>query len=728
MQRYVYGTVAVMLALAWFAGALAAGPPVPLAGFSDTQVVPVASPTALAFTPDGRMLVTSQSGQLRVYQNGTPTLALDLTIGNRICNNHERGLLGVAIDPAFALNQFIYLYYTFNKYPSSDPALNCPDVQPTNPNNPVNRVSRFVLPASNITDPNTETILIDNIPSTNGNHNAGDLQFGKDGYLYISIGDGGADYTRNYAQASGNYAARDTFILLGKILRIKPDGSLPADNPWMGADSARCYDPTPGGNKTARNADGKKCRETFAWGLRNPFRIAFDSNAAGTHLFINDVGQGTWEEIDEGQPGADYGWNLREGHCASGSGATTDCGPPPTGMTNPIFDYQHGSAPNNCNAISGGAFVPNGLWPAEYEGTYLFGDYVCGRIFKLAADGAGGYTRTDFITNVGAVIALRFGPYAGGQALYYTTFGGGGQVRRVTYSGSGNRSPNASVSANPTAGAAPLAVSFNGSASSDPDGDVLTYDWDFGDGTPHVAAPAPTHIYAAGTYTATLRVSDGKGGSDTATVRIDSGNTPPQPIISAPDPSLRFHVGQSITLQGSAADAQDGALPPERLTWRAVLHHNDHTHPFLPPTAGSSVTIVAPPPEDLSATHTSYLEVELTATDSHGLTGVITRELRPNLVDLSFATDPAGLNVMANELALNGPQSLTSWEGFAIAIGAASQSDDQSIQWLFDRWSDGGAATHTIITPPAPAVYTATFHRVAPGELGMRIYLPMMLR
>ena len=305
--------LALVLVLALAGAALAAAP----GGFSDTPVASVANPTALAFTPDGRLLIASQTGTLRVYQNDAllPTAALNLGAGglNVICPNHERGLLGVAVDPDFAANHFIYLYYTFNKFPNPDPAQNCPDVQPTNPSNPVNRVSRFVLSQANTVDPASETILVDNIPSTNGNHNSGDLRFGNDGYLYISIGDGGCDYARTHGCAGGNYATRDQFILLGKILRITRDGAIPPDNPWLGADSARCYDPAPGGNKAGRNDDGKKCQETFAWGFRNPFRLAFDPNAAGTRFFVNDVGQGTWEEIDEAQSGADYGWNGREG-------------------------------------------------------------------------------------------------------------------------------------------------------------------------------------------------------------------------------------------------------------------------------------------------------------------------------------------------------------------------------------------------------------------------------
>src|SRR5262249_31218102 len=156
-------------------------------------------------------------------------------------------------------------------------------------------------------------------------------------------------------------------------------------------------------------------------------------------LFVNDVGENTWEEIDDAQPGANHGWSVREGHCAEGS--ASNCGAPPAGMTNPIYDYQHG-APNNCTAITGGAFVPNGVWPA-YGGTYLFGDYGCGRIFTLMPNGAGGYTSGTFATGIGAIISMAFGPYGATQALYYTSFSSGGQLHRISLNGGANQAPNA---------------------------------------------------------------------------------------------------------------------------------------------------------------------------------------------------------------------------------------------------------------------------------------------
>src|SRR5262249_54023410 len=144
--------------------------------------------------------------------------------------------------------------------------------------------------------------------------------------------------------------------------------------------------------------------------LRNPFRIAFDPNAAGTKFHINDVGQAAWEEIDVAQSGADYGWNCREG--AHTNSTTGPCSPTPPGMVDPLFNYAHGTqipgttSPTNCNCISGGAFVPNGLWPG-FDNQYLFGDCVCGGIFRLTPSGP---SAADFATGLGTVVHLRFGP------------------------------------------------------------------------------------------------------------------------------------------------------------------------------------------------------------------------------------------------------------------------------------------------------------------------------
>lgn len=379
------------------------------AGFSDILVATVGVPTALAFTPDGRLLVTTQPGTLRVYQAGTLLAAPALTFpGSQICANGERGLLGVAVDPAFAANHFIYLFYTFNKFNNPCPGSGAADA-------PVNRVSRFTLPDSNVVSLASEVVLVDGMPSPFGNHNAGDVHFGKDGFLYISIGEGGF-----------SSAARDEHVLTGKILRITSDGGIPAANPFQGAGTARC-------NVNGQTTPGNKCQETFVWGFRNPFRIAFDPNAAGTRFFINDVGQNHWEEIDEAQAGADYGWNLCEG--AHDFATTNPCTAAPPGHVAPIFEYQHGVAipgttsPTNCLSITGGAFVPDGLWPG-FDGSYLFGDFICGEMFELTNSG-GVWSASDFGQALGGVTTMVFGPDVHGQSLYYTTFAGGGQVRRI---------------------------------------------------------------------------------------------------------------------------------------------------------------------------------------------------------------------------------------------------------------------------------------------------------
>jgi glucose/arabinose dehydrogenase len=646
-------------------------------GFSDTAVTDVASPTALAFTPEGRLLIAAQPGRLWVYQNGvlSPTPALDLT--GRICTDRERGLLGVAVDPGFAVTPYVYLYYTAGS------AGSC-----------VNRVSRFVWSEGNVLS--DELVLVDNIPSPSGFHNAGDLHFGKDGFLYISVGDGGCG---DAGCADLNDAARDPHVLVGKVLRITSTGEIPLGNPFVGPDSARC-------NVSGQTAPGNKCQETFAFGLRNPFRMAFDPNAAGTRFYINDVGQNTWEEIDDGQVGADYGWNLREGHCRTGS--EQDCGPAPPGMTNPIFDYSHMATDSifkDCTAVTGGAFVPAGVWPAELDKTYLFSDYVCGRIFSLSPSG----TATPFATDLGSAVTLIFGPHEGTQALYYTTFTNGGQVRRIAFVGSANRAPAAVGNATPTNGQIPLAVAFSGIESSDPDGDPLAFEWDFGDGTPPIGASETAHVYGtAGTFIARLRVDDGRGGSDTTSVRIDPGHSPPKTRITFPAPGTRFRVRQAIPLSGHAVDEAGRRLPDTALRWSVRLHHDTHTHPFLDPTAGNGMVIVAPAPEDLPATTTSFLEVRLTATDARGLSQTITQKLRPRLVRLRFATRPSGLKLRIQGTMLRAPQDIVSWPGYRIHVDAPKQIKNGKAR-RFLKWSDGRKRQHMIRTPSKRRTYRAFF-------------------
>ena len=420
MPARALAPITLALLVGFFACLLFARPAVtlPPEGFSDERVTGVPAPTALAFTPDGRMLVTSKPGRLYVYENGQRTQALN--ISSRVCATSERGLLGVAVDPDFATNGYVYLYYTYKKHGV------CPDHKPASRRNPVNRVSRFVMSGDSVLK-RSEVVLIDNIPSPNGNHNGGDLQFGKDGYLYVSVGDGGCDYAEPERCQYENDASRDRHILLGKVLRIKRGGGIPETNPFRGPDSERC-------NRTGRTERGKVCQETFAMGFRNPFRIAFDPDAADTSFRINDVGGQRWEEIDEGEASADYGWNLCEGlHDNPERRGQVNCSG--STYTGPIHEYSHDTG---CRTITGGAFVPDGFWPPEYDDAYLFGDLGCNKIFMLEPRDGGGFAETEFATNLdgGGPIAMTFGPYmTSDKALYYTTFAGGGQVRRIAHTG-----------------------------------------------------------------------------------------------------------------------------------------------------------------------------------------------------------------------------------------------------------------------------------------------------
>jgi len=710
MSARVSVHLAFILLAGLLGGSFFAGPAVALPdGFADAKVADVPAPTAFDFTPDGRMLVTSKPGQLYVVDDGQRTVALDLADPNgdeneddsTVCSNSERGLLGVALDPDFRDpgRKYVYLYYTYSRFGD------CP---PDSTSDPVNRVSRFTM-SGNKLNLGSEKILINNILSPAGNHNGGDLKFGKNKLLYVSVGDGGCDYADDSGCGGQNDASRDRNVLLGKILRIRRDGGIPTSNPYTGQNSARC-------NLTGRTAPENDCKETFASGLRNPFRMAFDPDAAGTSFRVNDVGQGAWEEIDRGQAGADYGWNLCEGSNDNPDrSGTVDCAGDT--YTGPIHEYSHSSS--GCSSITGGAFVPDGFWPTSYDRAYLFGDFVCNKIFKLTPEAGGGFRRELFDGGPGAYapIAMEFGPYgASDKALYYTTFDDGGQVRRIVNDAS-NRAPVAAA-ATVEENYGPLDMGFDGSGSSDPDGDTpLTYIWDFGDGSAPVekSSPATDHKYQeAGKYTVNLTVKDNLGKQSAPdTIEVYPGNTPPRPEIESPSVGTTFRVGQRFTATGSVADTEDGAdgdptTTPD-LAWEVRRYHDgSHFHPWDSGTAGS-VEFTAPPPEGLESTgpRENYLLVRLTATDSLGLSRTVTRRLEPKTVDVRFRSEPLDFKLQVDGRAYRTPEVFTSWEGYALNVDVPRQRDGSGRLWTFESWSDGRTKAHAIETPGVSTTYTA---------------------
>jgi glucose/arabinose dehydrogenase len=345
-------------------------PPPPPPGGGVYSVNPVVSglvqPTAMTLVPDGRVFVCEQGGSLRVVKGGTllPTPFLTVTVDA----SGERGLIGVTVDPAFAVDGFVYVYYTA-----------------TTPNSH-NRISRFTASGDQAL-PGSETILLDlDDLSTATNHNGGGLHFGPDGKLYAGVGE---NANGSNAQGFSN--------LLGKLLRLNPDGSVPVDNPLLAQ--------TTGKNQLI-----------WAYGLRNPFTFAFQPGTG--LLLINDVGASSWEEIDKGQAGANYGWPVTEG-------VTSD-----PAYVSPIYTYPHSGGTVNGCAIVGGTFYnpATPTFPAAFLGKYLFMDFCGGWVRTLdPATGSVG----DWLTGFSSPVDLRV---ADDGSVLVLSQGGGGTLQRVTYS------------------------------------------------------------------------------------------------------------------------------------------------------------------------------------------------------------------------------------------------------------------------------------------------------
>jgi glucose/arabinose dehydrogenase len=341
--------------------------------FARSQVVGgLASPTAMEFAPDGRLFVAEQRGTLRVVKSGA-NLATFLDISGRVDSAGERGLLGLAFDPAFSNNHYVYLYYT-QRATGTTPAHN--------------RVIRVTARGDRAVAGSKKLILrLDNLSSAT-NHNGGAIHFGEDGKLYVAVGD----------NANGENA-QSLRNLKGKILRINKDGTIPRDNPFY------------------KRATGRN-RVIWALGLRNPFSFAIQPHKG--KVFINDVGEQTWEEINQGAAGANYGWPRYEGPESNPS------------YRSPVFAYKQGSTNTTGCAITGGAFYnpTTRQFPRGYLGDYFFADFCSGWIRRL--DAATGDV-TGFATGLSSTVDLKVSK---GGSLYYLSRGdGAGLVGKIRYTG-----------------------------------------------------------------------------------------------------------------------------------------------------------------------------------------------------------------------------------------------------------------------------------------------------
>ncbi|VEU41729.1 unnamed protein product [Pseudo-nitzschia multistriata] len=649
------------------------------------------------------LLLSMKRGLVHVMRNPDESMETEqiLDLEHQLCTNGERGFQSIVPHPNFAENHWLYIFYTAY----SDECLEDEVFGPRN------RLSRMLMDPKTLRIRNeTEEVLMEGAPTHYFFHNGGAIKFGNDGKIYVTTGDGGGD---------GAGTSQDMTNLHGAILRLNDDGSVPTDNPFTfqgGYNGVPCGQT--GGVLPPDAPSDAVCSEIFSYGFRNPFRIVMDPHETEkTRFFVNDVGGSKWEEISEAGTdfaGKNYGWPRYEGPCKFDK--TEDCPlfDPSSAVANrdsfqnPFYYYGHVSDREG-GCIAGGAFVPEGIWPAKYK--YVYADFIFHSIFNLVEDADVEcqtcippipkyknetlYTsekREDQHANYARIVDIFFGPYKDTQALYVFKMGNGNNVWRIRYTGSDNIPPVAKIEidGSTTVDVGEI-VAFDGRLSFDPEELGLEYEWDFGDDS-FSREPNPIHAYTEpGQYTVRLGVTDSAEHTQTTSVDIVVG-TPPALHITSPLEGADFFVGEILLLSGTATDADGNLLEDSQISWEVRKHHADHWHPFLDEKAGNDIDLFpAPEPEDYLAATNSYLEVIMYATDANGLVSTTSRNIYPRIVELCIDSEPQGLEVYVDEYPVVTPLRITSWVNHNLRLRTPinQELNGTNIQRTFTSWSDG---------------------------------------
>lgn len=615
------------------------------AGFARVQVGgTLSAPTVMAFAPDGRIFVAQQSGALRVIKAGTllTTPFVSLTVNS----TGERGLIGLAFDPDFSSNQYVYVYYTV---PSAGAVA------------PFNRISRFTA-NGDVALAGSEQIILNLDPlSSATNHNGGAIAFGTDGKLYVAVGD----------NASGANA-QNLNTYHGKLLRINKDGSAPSDNPFF---------------VTGLSDQSKRI---WAYGLRNPYTFSIQQGTG--KIFVNDVGQSAVEEINDATPGGrNFGWPTAEGVSTNPN------------FTNPVYSYNHtGAAPIGC-AITGGTFFNPQFttYPASYIGKYFFQDYCSNWIYAL--DFSGTPSATLFASNVGSSsVSLMAGPDGN---LYYLSRGS-----QAVFKITSTNSSAPSIAQQPASATVPfdesvqLTVSATGTAPL-----VYQWqknEVDIGGATQPTYTISQVELSDAGNYRVIITNIAGQVISNTAVLAVIP-NTKPTAQILTPIENTTYVAGTIMSFSGQGTDTEDGDLDATAMSWQINFHHDTHKHDEPSRNEISSGNFEIPDEGETSAN--VWYRFILTVTDSKGSVGKDSIDIHPTKSFLNFVTDPPGLQITIDGQPKTTPISVESVEGIKREIGAVNPQSKDGDAYEFISWSHGGAQTQIITTPPDDITYASAF-------------------
>lgn len=587
----------------------------------------LSNPTDLKIAPDGRIFIAEKGGKVRIVENGI--LLDDPFYTVQTQTPGERGLDGLVLDPDFETNGFVYLYYTL-------------------PNENRNVVAR-VTDAGNTAIPGSEVEILRLDQMWAAFHNGAGMVFDATGALVLGVGDG-----------TSLTLAQRMDSRLGKILRINPDGSIPTDNPFYA-------------QNTGLN------RAIAAYGIRNPYTMAVSRHSG--RIFFNDVGNDSFEEVNEYIMGKNYGWHLLEGPL---NGAAA----PDNRYEDPIHVYNHDFG---CAVVGATFYEPDlNLFPEGYYGKYFFMELCEGKVMAMNPD--------NFEVEV---FASDMGPGYNNITtspdgfLYLVNFDNG-TLARISYQGE-NAKPLISVQ--PRDQIVPVGENVNFEV--DAVGSGLTYTW-YRNGSLIGSANGPSlglgNVQLAddqAVFWVRVTNANGEAVSDTARLSVVDGS---RPVIQLQGIPTSYAAGDTLHFAATVTDADQQAVPPTDLAWSINFHHDEHFHPALAPLSGTTNGNYVV--ETYGEVDTNvYYRIHLEAVDSTGLTASAYRDVPPEKVTMFFRSQPEGVEISVDGKKVKTEYPLRSVLKLNRTIEAPPYAIIGDSIYQFAQWEDG----QTSLTRTFPA-------------------------